>query len=355
MARILVVDDEDAVRQVFRRILERGRHTVLEGGGVTRALELLACDSFDVVLCDVSMPDGSGMDLARHVTTNLEDTAIVLISGIDDLSIAGDAIAVGAYTYLVKPVTANELLINVSSALRRRDLERERRLYVEELEAKVLARTAALQQAVRRLDVSEAASRGAEREIVERLVTALTLRSEETGGHIQRVGRYAALLANRRGVPGDLQVAAMLHDVGKLGVPDSILLKPGHLTDDEFSIIKRHSRLGHDLLAGGHTSVLVLGARIALSHHERWDGTGYPNGLAGEAIPIEGRIVAAADVFDALTSDRVYRAAMSPEQAAEVMLDGRGRQFDPDIVDTLVQSIDDLLRIREAFSDAVVW
>jgi HD-GYP domain-containing protein (c-di-GMP phosphodiesterase class II) len=205
------------------------------------------------------------------------------------------------------------------------------------------------------LELREANVRDAERDADDRLVTALTIRSEETGAHIRRVGRFASLLARRAGVrlwsDDEICLAAMLHDVGKIGIPDSILLKPGPLDPDEREIIKRHSMLGNRMLADGHSPVLILGAQIALSHHERWDGTGYPYGLAEDEIPIAGRIVAIGDVFDALTSDRVYRSAMPVRDAIEEMRGEAGRQFDPELIGLFFDATDQLDAIRTAHPD----
>jgi putative two-component system response regulator len=355
IAQLLIVDDEGSVRDSLRRVLERDGHTVRDASGVGAARERLAEETFDLVLCDINMGGESGLDLVREVAADLPDTAVVMVTGVDDPEVAREAIAMGAAGYLLKPFVPNEILINVASGLRRRDLERARRSHLEELEAKILSRGAALQQVFKQLDEVEAGVHLYEQETITHLVTALTLRSEETGSHLQRMSRYAAALAVRRGIEAwsedEFRVAAMLHDVGKIGVPDSVLLKPGPLNDDEFAAIRRHPDLGAGLIAGSLSRVLQLGARIALTHHERWDGTGYPGGLAGEAIPIEGRIAAVADVFDALTSDRVYRRALPADEAVAMMVEQRGRQFDPELVDLFESSVEDLLAIRAAHAD----
>ncbi len=181
----------------------------------------------------------------------------------------------------------------------------------------------------------------AQSETVRRLSMAVEFRDEDTGAHIERIGRFSTLLAEQAGLDGELcerlGYAAPLHDVGKVAIPDAILLKPGPLTAEERAIVETHAEEGHRLLRGSSSSILDMAATIALSHHEKWDGSGYPRGLAGEAIPIEGRIVAVADVFDALTSDRVYRSAYTPEQAVELMREQRGRHFDPVLLDTFLE------------------
>jgi putative two-component system response regulator len=350
MARLLIVDDEAQARRPLRRTLERAGHQVLEASNVAEAQAVLDAEPVELVLCDVNMPGGSGLELVRSIVARGSEIAVVMLTGVDDPAVADESLTIGAYGYLVKPVGGNEALINVSSNLRRRELELARRQYVEELESKILNRTAALRDALDELELGRAAVLDAEREAVERLVTALSIRSEETGAHIQRVGRFSVLLAGLAGVApwseDEIRMAAMLHDVGKIGIPDSILLKPGPLDPEERAVIERHAVLGNRLLADGRSAVLVLGAQIALSHHEHWDGSGYPNGLSEDQIPIAGRIVSIADVFDALTSDRVYRRAMPVPDAVEFMRARRGRQFDPDLLDMFLGSTDQLEVIR---------
>jgi putative two-component system response regulator len=307
----------------------------------------------DLIFCDVNMPDETGLELLASLKHS--GIAVVMLTGDDDPATAESALASGAYTYLVKPVGPNEVLINVGSALRRRELELTQRGYLQELENKVVLRTSALRDALENLQQTESNARLADHDTVDRLITALTLRSEETGSHIRRVGLYAALLARAVRNPwsqDEIRHAAMLHDVGKIGIPDAILLKPGPLTSDEFEIIKRHCGLGASLLNDTSSRLLTLAAEIALTHHERWDGSGYPNRLAAESIPLSGRIVAVADVFDALCSDRVYRKAMPVTDAIALMREDRGRHFDPDLFDRFTSAPDALTLIGASHPDA---
>ena len=190
-------------------------------------------------------------------------------------------------------------------------------------------------------------------EVIVRLSGALTMRDEETGRHIRRMSNLTSFLADRAGLSGtspkDIQLASALHDVGKIGVPDAVLLKPGPLSPEERSVMQRHTIIGHRMLSDSSSPLLQLGALIALTHHERWDGSGYPEGLAGEAIPAEGRLTAIADVFDALTNNRVYRSALDVDEAVELMLRGRGTHFDPRLLDLFLSSIDDLPGVRENY------
>jgi HD-GYP domain-containing protein (c-di-GMP phosphodiesterase class II) len=208
-----------------------------------------------------------------------------------------------------------------------------------------------LRETIEDLERSENSLEHAQEETIMRLSMAVERRDQETGDHIERMGRYCALLASKLGWSDQkcelLRIAAPLHDVGKIAIPDAILLKPGALTPEERVEIERHAEIGHEILAGSDSPLLDLAARIALSHHEHWDGNGYPNGLVGEEIPIEGRMAAIADVFDALTSDRVYRPAMTVERSLAIMSEGRASHFDPTLLDTFFDSIVEVLMIRD--------
>lgn len=346
---ILVLDDEEGMRGILSRVLGKAGYGCVAAGEVAAARTALREQPFDLVLCDITLSGESGLDLLRELNHDLSDVAVVMVTGIDDPAVASIAISLGAYGYLVKPFTPNEVVIQVDSALRRRELERVRRLHVDELESKVLDRTPALRMAFDRLVDAESEVGAMQREMADRLTSALSLRDEETGRHIERVGRLAVLLSLRAGLsvrPDDeLLVAAMLHDVGKIAVPDLVLLKPGPLSESEQATMRRHPDAGHRLLDGGTTRLLRLAASVALTHHERWDGGGYPRGLAGEDIPVEGRITAIVDTFDALTHDRVYRKGMPVEAALDVMRGERGRQFDPSLLDVFLSSADEATAI----------
>ena len=218
----------------------------------------------------------------------------------------------------------------------------------EALEQEIDTRTSELKRALSELEIAQA-------ETVQRLSMAVEFRDEDTGAHIERIGRFSVLLAEHIGMDADfcerLRHAAPLHDVGKVAIPDAILLKPGPLTPEERAIVETHAEEGHRLVRGSSSSILDMAATIALSHQEKWDGTGYPRGLKGEAIPIEGRIVAVADVFDALTSDRVYRPAFPLKTAVDMMREERGVHFDPELLDSFVDTLGELDGIRRAYAD----
>jgi putative two-component system response regulator len=355
---VLIVDDEPQVRRLITLMLERQGYVCEGAADVREARALLADDPlrFKLVLCDMNMPGENGLELVRHVLDAYPGIAALMVTGTDDPEIAQIAIKLGAYGYVTKPFSANELLINVANALHRRRLELENRLQRDMLEQHVEARTAALQEALEQLRASEQELRTHHEETIRRLSSAAELRDHETGGHIDRMSRYCALVARRLGLPNDrielVRIASPMHDIGKIAIPDRILLKPGTFTADERRLMQTHTEIGYAILAGSHAELLRLAATLAWTHHERFDGSGYPRGLVGDEIPLEGRIAALADVFDALTSDRVYRAAYPLEEATTMMQAERGGHFDPTLLDLFLDSIDEVEEIRRSQPDA---
>ena len=356
--RILIVDDEDQIRSLLARLLGAHGFECVAAESAAAGRRLLEETPIALVLSDVNMPGESGLDFTREVLAHHPDTAVVMVTGMDDRLYAEAAIELGAYGYILKPFKPNELIINVGNALRRRSLEIENRNQRERLEQTVLDRTSALRDTIARLESSESELRRLREETIRRLSWAAESRNQETGEHIVRMSLYCALLARLCGLDAEraeaIRVASPMHDVGKIGIPDRILLKPGRLTEEERRVMEANTEMGHRILAGSGVELLDLAARMALTHHERIDGTGYPSALAGEAIPIEGRICAVADVFDALTSDRVYRKAFQPDEARAMMLEGRGTQFDADLLDLFFGHFEDVLSIRRAAGDGRV-
>ncbi|MGH2880285.1 MAG: HD domain-containing phosphohydrolase [Solirubrobacteraceae bacterium] len=355
MTDVLVVDDDDALRAWAQRVVRERGYGCESAAGAKDARSLLAHGEYDLALLDVNMPGESGIELLSHIRAERPDTAVVMVTGEDDMRLAMTAIEQGAYGYLVKPVAAPELLINVANALHRRSLELERRRLLHSLRATAAEREVELHDALEGLERSQSKVWTSQAETIFRLARVVEFRDEETGHHLQRMSSYCETLAHALGLDAEyaeqLRLASQLHDVGKVAVPDTILLKRGKLTDEEFEVIKTHAETGYEMLSGSSSAVVQLGARIARSHHERWDGGGYPKGLAGEAIPAEGRIAALADVFDALTSDRVYRPAFPLKSAVEMMLKERGTHFDPDMLDTFMDTLAELESIRRAYAD----
>ena len=350
--RVLIVDDEEQIRTLLARLLGAHGFECLTADSAAAARRVLKETNIALVLSDVTMPGESGIDFTREVLAHYPETAVVMVTGMDDPSHAEVAIELGAYGYVLKPFKPNELIINVGNALRRRTLEIENRNHREMLEQTVLARTTALRATIAQLESSDTELRRLREETIRRLSWAAEFRNQETGEHIVRMSLYCALLARLAGLDAEraelIRIASPMHDVGKIGIPDRILLKPGRLSAEEREVMEAHTEMGHRILAGSGVELLDLAAEMALTHHERIDGTGYPRALDGDAIPVEGRICAIADVFDALTSDRVYRQAFQPDEARELMLQGRSTQFDADLLDLFVASFDDVLAIRRA-------
>jgi putative two-component system response regulator len=350
---ILIVDDDASVRRLLARILQDAGHRCMTAANVHEARAKLSEDAFALMLCDVHMPGGSGIDLVEEVRRRSPAIATLMVSGEDREEVSAQALELGVYGYVVKPFKPSELLINVANAYRRQQLEAENQAYREGLEATVAVRTKELKDAFNGLERSAEAIRESREETIRRLSRAVEYRDQETGGHIERMSRYCELIAGRLGLPEHtMLVASPMHDVGKVAVPDGVLLKPGPLTREERHTMESHAEVGRDILTGTGSALLEFAAELAWTHHEWFDGSGYPRGLEGEDIPLEGRVAAVADVFDALTSDRPYRAAFSLETAIEMMRAERGTHFDPTVLDVFLDAIDEVGAIRVRYTDA---
>ncbi len=352
---ILIVDDEEPIRRLLGYLLEPHGYKVALAGEAREARQRMETGSYALVLCDVNMPGESGMDLIRHILTQYPSTAVIMITGLDSPVLANAALDMGAFGYVIKPFEANEVLINVANALRRRKLEIENAMHRENLEEVVRTRTIALQQALEWLERSEKELRLSREETIQRLAIAAEYRDSSTAQHIQRMSHYCELLARRYGLSPErcdlIRTASPMHDIGKIGTPDHVLLKPGKFTPEEFKVITQHTEIGYRILAGSDSELLKVAALIAWTHHERFDGTGYPRGLKGETIPLEGRITAIADNFDALTTQRVYKPAYDFDHAKELMLKERGKHFDPELLDIFFDSMEEITRIYDQFAD----
>lgn len=353
--RLLIVDDDEQLRVSIGRILAGAGYECRMAASTAEARGLLQETAPDLLICDVRLPGESGLDLIASLHPGGDGPPVLMISGEDDPLVAEVAIEHGAYGYLVKPFDQRELLINVSNALHRRRLEERDRHHRASLQVAVEERSRELADVVDRLERSRHELWRSRQETIHRLSRALELRDAETGGHVERIAEGSALLAGKLGLGRRrvelIRAASPMHDVGKIGIPDEILLKPGRLDPSERNSMERHALIGFRILSGSDSDLLDLAAQIALTHHERFDGSGYPCGLRGEEILFEGRLVAVADVFDALTHDRVYRPAYALDEALEIMHTGRGTQFDPDILDALLGSVGDFTSIADETSD----
>jgi len=348
-AAVLVVDDDRPIRRMITRILDRAGYTCSEAADPAEARALAKERGFALVTCDVNMPGGSGLDLVGELREHHPDIAVLMVSGMDDPNTAATATDLGAYGYVVKPFEPNEMLIAADNALRRRELELENRAHRHHLESLVAERTQDLISTVEQLSRTEAALRASQEEAIRRLAQAVEFRDPTTGAHLNRMSRTCELLAERSGMGTArsqlIRIASPMHDIGKIAVSDEILHKPGKLTPTDWDEMRKHPLIGSEILSGSESELLRLGGLIALTHHERWDGTGYPHGLAGEAIPVEGRIVALADVFDALTSERPYKPAYEVDHAIALMRDERGRHFDPEYLDVFLAVVDEVVGV----------
>jgi putative two-component system response regulator len=355
MTKVLLVDDDEDYRRTTARVLGEHGYACVEAASAGQARLVLQTES-DVaaVLCDLEMPHESGLELLTELTADFPDLAVVVTTVVDDPDIAEAAFDLGVFGYVIKPFDANELVINLAGALRRRDLESARQLHVGSLE-RTIARSRMLGRVVEGLEGESGASLEGDQEVIERLSRAVSLRDEETGRHIERMSRFSVVLGEAVGYrglpPEELRLATALHDVGKIGVPDVILLKPGSLSREERATMQRHAQIGYQLLRDSTSELLRTGADVALSHHEWWDGGGYPRGLLGSEIPEVARIAAVTDVFDALTSDRVYRPGLPVDEAMSIMQELRGRQFEPRLLDAFFGSMSEIAAIRAEYPE----
>jgi putative two-component system response regulator len=342
---ILAVDDEQTILRLMTLLLADAGYRCTTAESAQEARRRLAETTFELALCDMTMPEESGLDLVRHLADEYPDTPVVMVTAIDDPELARAAVELGAYGYVVKPFTANVLLIAIANALNRRRLEIENRHHRERLAEIVLDRTAELRETVARLEESQQALQRSREETIRRLALAVEFRDGETGAHVERMSARCERIARRLGLPPErcelIRIASPLHDIGKIKIPDRILVTPDPLTPEDWEIVREHPEIGYKMLAGSGQELLELAATIALTHHERVDGSGYPRGLRGDEIPIEGRIAAVADVLDALTIDRVYQPARPVEEAMEILEAGRNTHFDAAVLDALYASLDE--------------
>ena len=346
--KILVVDDDPVNLMLLETILHQLGYQVSKAATGNEALEKAVAEKPSIILLDIMLPDISGFEVCKTLKSqrDLATTPIVMVTALGDRESKLKGLETGADEYLVKPIDRVELLLRVKNLLKVKAYND----YLEGikglLEREVNKRTQELQEAYKKLD-------DAYLEIIQRLGRAAEYRDDETGEHIQRMSRYCQILAREMGLSQEQQkeifYASPMHDVGKIGIPDHILLKKGPLTPEEFEIMKQHTIIGAQILSGSRHPILKKAEIMALTHHERWDGTGYPQGLKGEEIPIEGRICGLADFFDACTSHRVYRPAMDNERVLGMIRNQTGKHFDPRVVEAFFDVLPEILEIQEAF------
>jgi cyclic di-GMP phosphodiesterase len=340
---ILVVDDDPGVRRMIKRILGRSGYRVRTAHDGQEAYDIIAESLPDLIILDLSMPMISGFEVASQLKSDptTREIPIILITGLDNSENHVKALDIGINDFLSKTAEPEEILARTRSHLRIKHLNDQLNNYRISLEKTVDLRTAQL--------------KNASLEVIWRLTAASECRDNETGAHIKRMSHYSAAIARKMGLAKKtietILYSAPMHDIGKIGIPDGILLKPAKLDAEEWQIMKSHTIIGANILKGSKIGFVRMGAMIALTHHEKWDGSGYPVGLKGRQIPLAGRIVALADVFDALTSKRPYKKAFSVEEANRIIEQGRQKHFDPVVMDAFFAIQDEILEIKERFLD----
>jgi len=336
--RILIVDDEETIREIVSQMLGGAHFQTRQAASGIEALSILESgDEFDLVLSDLMMAEMDGMALLEHSKERYPDMPIVMVTAVNDIQVALQALRHGAYDYVLKPFEREQLLHTVRRALENRRLKRENDAYRTNLEALVAARTQQWKTALSDLEKSYDMT-------LEALGDALDLKDAETYGHTRRVTAFTIAIAKKMGLPkeeiGVIARGAFLHDVGKIAIPDDILGKPSKLTDKEMAVMREHAYSGYKMLS--KIPFLAEAAEIVYAHQERYDGTGYPRGLKGDEIPLGARIFAIADTLDAMRTDRPYRTAQSMQAVRKEIELWSGRQFDPQIVKVFLEMPDNI-------------
>ena len=325
---ILLVDDEEMIRNLLYSALAEEGYYCLQASNVDEALVILGREPVDLVISDIMMPGRSGVELLRDIKNVNPDIAVLMITGLSDMNTAMQCIHLGADDYITKPFGINRVMLTVKNLIERRSLALEKKNYQASLEYKVLEQTNQIRKTMDELSTAYSNTLTA-------LVKALDAREREVGSHSERVMNFAVFLGAKLGITGrdleELAKGALLHDIGKIGISDNILLKPGQLDDAEWIEMRKHPLVGHAILS--EIDFLKVPAEIVLGHHERFDGQGYPKQLKGEQIPIGSRIFAVVDTLDAMTSDRPYRNALPFDMVLTEIIKCRGSQFDPAISD----------------------
>ncbi len=356
---ILVIEDDPMNNRLLVAILTRLGYIVDAAFDGVSGLEKVESSPPDLILLDLNLPRMDGYEVARRLkhSDKTKIIPIVVVSSFAEVENRIKALEAGADDFLSKPVDQVELRARVQSLLKVKVYNDYMVNYQKTLEDEVNQRTHQLRQAFDELKNATEKIRQASLDTTIRLAQAAEYKDEETGGHIKRMGYYAAAIAKALSLsPQDIEAilyAAPMHDVGKIGIPDRILLKPGSLDEEEWKVMRQHTSIGGNILSGSDSHVIQMAEQIALSHHEKWDGSGYPKGFKGLEIPVWGRICAIADVFDALTTKRPYKKALSVEHSLDILDKSRGTHFDPDVFDVFFSIKEEILSIRKTYDDPV--
>jgi putative two-component system response regulator len=346
--KILIVDDVEINILVLVEALRNYSHISVSLDSKL-AIESLSHSLPDIILLDLFMPNINGFDVCNYVKNNhvTKNIPIIFITSEKDPLSLNKAFELGAVDYITKPFDILEVNARLKTHLKLKIAENRLKDQNAILEYKVAERTKRLEE--KNIELTEV-----KRETISRLCLAAELRDTDTGSHIKRIQAYSELIALKCGMSTEnaeqLGLASSMHDLGKIGIPDHILLKSGKLTPEEFEAMKLHTVIGAKALADGQSDLLRVAYRVALYHHERWDGQGYPHGLSGENIPLEARIVGLVDVFDALLSKRPYKDPFPLDKVIEIIQSERGKHFDPNIIDFFLSHLDEILKLKESFS-----
>jgi len=355
-AKILIVDDEFINRKVLEGLLKASGLECVTADSGQMALTLID-ETIDLVLLDIMMPGMDGFLVAKAIREipKLSDIPIVMVTALSAKEDRLKAVECGANDFVAKPIDSTELSVRMTSLLRMKGYRDEVKRYQQRLEQMVSEKTKALRATLVELEHARLETVRAHMETIHKLSAAAEYKDEDTATHIHRMSRYCAVIAERFGLDEDavdlILNSSPMHDIGKMGIPDAILLKPGKFDDQEWEVMRRHTVMGANILGGSSSKYLEAGALIAATHHEKWDGTGYPERLSGVNIPLFGRIAAIADVFDALTTKRPYKDAYSNEKAVSIMAQGRGSHFDPTLYDIFIDNFALIEDIQREYRD----
>jgi putative two-component system response regulator len=352
--RILVADDDEMIRTLHAEFVRGFGYEVEIAADGIEAIAKIGL-GVDLVLTDAHMPNMDGFEVARRIRENRtsDELPIVMVTSLEAREDRLRAYEAGINDFINKPVDHTELKLRLRWLLELKSAQDQLRKSKETLQSTVELRTRELRQALEEVTRAQREVQAGHLDTIRRLTLAAEYKDHDTAGHIERIGRYSQVVGMAMHLqPGKVDLllhAAPMHDVGKLGIPDSILLKPGPFDADEREIMNTHTTIGAQILSGSTSPVIQMGERVALTHHEKWNGTGYPNGLSGEDIPIEARICSVVDFFDALTMDRPYRKAVPNDEVVEMILSENGTSFDPSVVEVFVKVRGDLESIQEEY------